>query len=303
MYKITFNHLYKLSFRSNILRFNSKYSTIVNRNVYIVNNITNNSKVLINRNYICTSRNIIKQNNARKPNRRFHHQEGVKNDKTVESNIKRDETEVNNRENSVNESVRDDGATKRERAMRRIKSRFQKIKTYINQHKRVQNFKLYINQNKRIQDFKVFLRNSQRFQRFRIYATQKRQNLKGLTNKVKRKEKLRGMKTKFVDRSKAFSILTMLTLKRYGKIGVFIYLTVYVATLAGMNAIVFMNYLTSDHVRKALHYFNITSLKVPDVDSPFAKFTVAYIATKLVEPLRLVVAIMITIAVTRILKR
>nr|PVC51009.1 hypothetical protein MACL_00001867 [Theileria orientalis] len=178
--------------------------------------------------------------------------------------------------------------------MRRIKSRFQKIKTYIKQNKRVQNFKVYINQNKRIQDFKVFLRNSQRFQRFRSYATQKRQNLKGLTNKVKRREKLRELKK---------SILTVLTLKRYGKIGVFIYLSVYVATLAGMNAIVFMNYLTSEHVRKALNYFDITSLKVPDVDSPFAKFTVAYIATKLVEPLRLVVSVMITIAVTRILKR
>ncbi|UVC49969.1 hypothetical protein MACK_003592 [Theileria orientalis] len=303
MYKITFNQLYKLSFRSNIIRFNSKYSTIVNRNVYSVKNITNNSKLLINRNCICTSRNVIKNNNIRNPSRRFHHQEGVKNDKTVEERIKRDESEVNSRENNVNEDVRDEGVTKRERTMRRIKNRFQKIKTYINQHKRVQNLKVYINQNKRIQDFKVFLRNSQRFQRFRSYATQKRQNLKGFTNKVKRKERLKEMKEKFVDRSKAFSILTMLTLKRYGKIGVFIYLSVYVATLAGMNAIVFMNYLTSEHVRKALNYFNITSLKVPDVDSPFAKFTVAYIATKLVEPLRLVVSIMITIAVTRILKR
>ncbi|BAM40370.1 Conserved hypothetical protein [Theileria orientalis strain Shintoku] len=303
MYKIICNQLYKLSFRSSVLRVNSRYSKIVNRNVYSVKNVTNNNKLFINKNYICTSRNIIKQNSLRSTNRRFHHQEGVKNDKIEEGKIRKDESEGENEANDVNGHLKEDGITKRERAMRRIKSRFQKIKTYIKQNKRVQNFKVYINQNKRIQDFKVFLRNSQRFQRFRSYATQKRQNLKGLTNKVKRREKLRELKKRFVARSKAFSILTVLTLKRYGKIGVFIYLSVYVATLAGMNAIVFMNYLTSEHVRKALNYFDITSLKVPDVDSPFAKFTVAYIATKLVEPLRLVVSVMITIAVTRILKR
>ncbi|AFZ79621.1 hypothetical protein BEWA_024700 [Theileria equi strain WA] len=142
-----------------------------------------------------------------------------------------------------------------------------------------------------------------RIQKVRLYINTKKQKFKGITNKSNRRKRLNEMKQRFFDRSLAFKLKALLTLKRYGKIGAGIYLGVYIVTLGFMTSMTFSGYLSSNDVRRVLERLNISAFKVPDMDSPFAKFTVAYILTKVVEPIRLIVSIILTVSVTKLLKR
>ncbi|XP_952069.1 uncharacterized protein TA14340 [Theileria annulata] len=246
------------------------------------------------------------------PNRPSNYQNGDKNGhvdyKPSDNNLKlnNEEKESSSKQTLHGNSVTSVGKKKRFQKFRQYMSkskRMNKLKLYLSNSKSLNKLRLYLESNKRLNKLKLYLSNSRRLEKLRVYILNNRQKLKGLTNNVKRREKLRLMRSKFKEKSLAFRIGAMLTLKRYGKIGAIIYFGVYGVTLAGMNAIVFLNYLTSEDVRKALNYLNISSVKVPDVDSPFAKFTVAYIATKIVEPLRLVVSILLTVTFTKLFRK
>ncbi|GFE54964.1 DNA RNA-binding Alba [Babesia ovis] len=112
---------------------------------------------------------------------------------------------------------------------------------------------------------------------------------------AQRRQKMREFKEKVKQNSTALKLGAIFAIKKYGKLGGGIYLGVYIATLIFMNVLTFNDYLSSSDVRRLLKKINIShfDFDVPDMDSYFAKFTVAYIATKIVEPVRLVVSLLL----------
>nr|BAN65515.1 hypothetical protein [Babesia bovis] len=113
------------------------------------------------------------------------------------------------------------------------------------------------------------------------------------------REKLRQLKTRAAEKSAALKISAIFALRKYGKLGAGIYLGVYIATLVLMNILTFEGYVSSDDLRNLLERINVTQFQVPDMDSWVAKFTVAYIATKVVKPLRLILSVLLVLAIKR----
>lgn len=94
--------------------------------------------------------------------------------------------------------------------------------------------------------------------------------------------------------------------KTYGAPGVVVYLTIYVLTVAGFFAAVSSGLLTAETVKSwitALHLEkHVDTNLLNRVDSATGRFIIAWIATKIVEPLRLFVAVSITPSVLRLYK-
>ncbi|ORM40894.1 uncharacterized protein BXIN_1735 [Babesia sp. Xinjiang] len=135
------------------------------------------------------------------------------------------------------------------------------------------------------------------------YFLEKRLKFGATPRNALRRKKMKELKEKVVKNSTALKLSAMFAIKKYGKLGAGIYLGVYVVTLIFMNILTFNGYLSSNDLRRVLERINITHFQVPDMDSYFAKFTVAYIATKVVEPLRFIVSLLLVMAVNRAMKR
>ncbi|KAK1443786.1 hypothetical protein BgAZ_206620 [Babesia gibsoni] len=135
------------------------------------------------------------------------------------------------------------------------------------------------------------------------YMKERRLRFGSIAMNPQRLQRMREMRKKIVEKSIAFRIFAAFAIKKYGKLGVGIYLGVYVATLLLMNVLTFNDYVTSNGLRKMLEKLHITHFTVPDIDSTFARFTVAYIATKALEPLRFIVSVVLILCANRLLKR
>eukprot|EP01066_Platyproteum_vivax_P004709 Platyproteum_vivax@DN16061_c0_g1_i1.p1 len=95
--------------------------------------------------------------------------------------------------------------------------------------------------------------------------------------------------------------------KQYGWIGVGTYVTVYVGTVFGLFYLVSMGIFTADDAKKVVEYWhlqnhiNLNSLS--GVDSAWGRFLVAWVLTKVCEPIRAVVSIGLTPLVAKLIRK
>lgn len=102
--------------------------------------------------------------------------------------------------------------------------------------------------------------------------------------------------------------LSAITLwKKYGYVGIAVYFMVYIGTLAGFYAAVNYGMLTGDQVNSWINTLHLSAHIKADtvqrVDTEWGKLLLAWVATKVVEPLRLFIALTATPTVARLLKK
>uniref|UniRef100_A0A0G4G9H7 DUF1279 domain-containing protein n=1 Tax=Chromera velia CCMP2878 TaxID=1169474 RepID=A0A0G4G9H7_9ALVE len=94
--------------------------------------------------------------------------------------------------------------------------------------------------------------------------------------------------------------------KKYGWYGVGTYVAVYLGTLAGLYGAVSQGLFTKEHAAQLVERFHleghIPMSKLEGVDSAWGRLLLAWIGTKIVEPVRAVVAIGLTPFVARVLR-
>ncbi|CDR94024.1 hypothetical protein, conserved [Babesia bigemina] len=171
------------------------------------------------------------------------------------------------------------------RALLRLKSRFALFKIFVRHH--------------------ALQRSKNRLSVVKRYLLEKKLKFGAIPRNALHRKRMRELKEKMVKKSTALQLgkLAVFSMKKYGKLGAAIYFGVYVATLLLMNVLTFGGVLSSSDLRKILERINVTHFQVPDMESNIAKFTVAYIATKVVEPIRLLVSILLVMAVNFAKKR
>lgn len=161
----------------------------------------------------------------------------------------------------------------------------------------------------RLELFKIYTRYRERRKVFRSlaaikrYMSEKRLKFGAIAKNPERLKRLRMLKGKMAEKSAAFRLSAAFAIKKYGKLGAGIYFGVYIVTLIFMNILTFNGYLSADDLRRMLEKVHMDHFKLPDIDSGVARFTVAYLATKALEPLRFLVSLILIMGVNRVLKR
>lgn len=95
--------------------------------------------------------------------------------------------------------------------------------------------------------------------------------------------------------------------KKYGVVGVCVYLGIYFVAVAGFFVAASSGWLTADQVKQWVSTFHleghINGSTLDRVDTVGGRLLVAWIATKVIEPLRLLLAVTVTPSVARFLRR
>lgn len=123
----------------------------------------------------------------------------------------------------------------------------------------------------------------------------------------KRRAQMLKAKESFKKKSKQAGHGLMALWRRYGYVGVAVYMSVY----GGSMGLAFLSLrggiLTSDHIRSLAEKFNMKELIKEEnfnkADSKWGQLVIAWIAVKVIEPLRAITTIAITPSVAKLLRR
>jgi hypothetical protein len=95
--------------------------------------------------------------------------------------------------------------------------------------------------------------------------------------------------------------------RKYGYTGVVVYIFIYILTLAGFFTSIFFDFIKSENLVKyaeKIPFFHTINMKGPThLDSIWGQFAFAWLATKIVEPLRLCLTITITPKIFRVIQK
>jgi len=118
-----------------------------------------------------------------------------------------------------------------------------------------------------------------------------------------RKEDLRKFKAQVISRSKNAGKGIMSLWKTYGWVGIGCYATIYVSSLASLFIVVRNGGITSQGLIRTLDTLHMKDLvdvtKIENVNSVWGQFMMAWVMTKVIEPLRAVLAVAITPTVAK----
>lgn len=144
--------------------------------------------------------------------------------------------------------------------------------------------------------------------RWASFVLHGRNPFNGVSHHLKnRREQLQELRKKTMEKSQQAKTSAVTLWRKYGYVGIAVYFAIYLGTLAGFYTAVNCGMLTADQVNSwisKLHLSgHIKADTVQRVDTQWGKLLLAWVATKVVEPLRLFLAVTATPSVARLLKK